>query len=175
MAAEELASDQKQPGRDHHPGDQAQDLVGALLELGPDQAEPPGLGLQPGGVRVAADAIGADQAGAGHHGAAGQDGVAGLFAHRFGLPGEQRLVQLEPVGAQHRAVDGNLVPAAQFEHVVATPMTVLTTSTAPNSASCGGPMTRTTTNRAPRIALNRVSTLTAGSGPGCDRVPGGPS
>src|SRR5579859_651124 len=38
-------------------------------------------------------------------------------------------------------------------------MPVLTTSTAPNSASCGGPITRTTANSTPRIALNLVSTL----------------
>ena len=118
VAAEELARDQQQPGRDHHPGHQAQDLVGALLELGADQAEPPRLGLEPGGVGVAAHPVGADPAGAGHHGAAGQHGVAGLLGHRFGLPGEQRLVELEPVGFQHRAVHGDLVPAAQFEHVV---------------------------------------------------------
>jgi hypothetical protein len=33
-------------------------------------------------------------------------------------PGEQRLVQLEPVGSEHRAVHRDLVPAAQLEHAV---------------------------------------------------------
>jgi hypothetical protein len=118
VAAEELAGDQQQPGGDHHPGHQAQDLVGAQLQLGADQAEPARLRLQPGGVRVAAHAGRADPPGAGDHEAAGHHGVPGPLGHRVGLPGEQRLVELEPVAVQNGAVDGDLIAAGQLEHVV---------------------------------------------------------
>ncbi|MEY9812762.1 hypothetical protein RKD21_003019 [Streptomyces albogriseolus] len=50
--------------------------------------------------------------------AAGHDLVAGLFHHRVGLTGEQRLVDLQTVRLDDRPVDDDLVPRSDLDEVV---------------------------------------------------------
>jgi hypothetical protein len=92
--------------------------VDAFPELGADQGESLGRVGQPGGIGVISDPGGSIATGPCGDEAARQALVAGLFPHRVGLSGEQRLVDLQPRRCDHVAVDHQLVAGAQLDEIV---------------------------------------------------------
>ncbi len=101
-----------------HPGHHPQNPVRPLLELGPDQAETAGVGLQPRGVRGRADIGRPRRSGSRDHETSRQHPVATFLRHRFRLTAEQRLIEFQPIGNDHRRVHRNLITRVQFEDVV---------------------------------------------------------
>ena len=80
--------------------------------------EPAGLGGEPARVRVRADPHRLERARPRDDDAAREDLVAGGLRDRVGLAGEQRLVDLEPVGFSCPTVGRDLVAGAQREEIV---------------------------------------------------------
>jgi hypothetical protein len=78
-----------------------------------------GLGCEPVGVAGRADVAGELVALAADAEAARQQVVAGLPELRLGLPGEQRLVHLDPAAVEHGPVDDDLVAGAHVHDVTA--------------------------------------------------------
>ena len=95
---DQLADDQADRGRDHHPGHVLEDRGDAGAQLGVDEREAGRLLGELGRVRLAADLRGGEGAAARDDEAAGHHRVAGLLDDRVGLAGEQRLVDLQAVG-----------------------------------------------------------------------------
>ena len=114
----ELAEREQRGGRHDRPRDVAQDQVDPVHQLGAHQREPPRLVRELARVRVGADPRRLEPAGPGDDDAARQHFVARRLGDRIRLAGEQRLVELEPVGRGHDAVGRDLVARAQHDEVV---------------------------------------------------------
>ena len=110
---DELADDQADRGRDHHPGDVLEDRGDAAAQLGVDEGEAGRLLGELRGVGLAAHLGRGERAAARDDEAAGHHRVAGLLEDRVGLTGEQRLVDLQAVGLDDLAVDDDLVAGAR--------------------------------------------------------------
>ena len=115
-----------------------QDPVGALLELGADLGEAAGLARQPVGVGPLAHGGGAHEPLPRRDRGARQDPGARGGAHGVGLPGEDGLVDLQPVGGQELAVGGDLLPAAQPHDVVQDDVRHVDVGLAPVAPDVGG-------------------------------------
>jgi hypothetical protein len=118
VAAEELGEHEQRGRGDHDPGDPPEDLICPLLQLGTDQAEPLRVRLEPDRVRVPADRGGTCATAPGDDEAARHQVITSLLGHRLGLAGQQRLIQLQPVGLQHAGIHRDLVAASQLKDVV---------------------------------------------------------
>ncbi len=114
----ELTPEQQRRHRDEDPGDDPQDEVDAVHQLGAGELELARLRRQLAGVGVATDARGLEPSAPGHHEASRQHLGIGDLVDRVALPGEQRLVDLEAVGGAHDAVARDLVTESQLEQVV---------------------------------------------------------
>ena len=113
-----LADHQQAGGRHDRPRHQAEDAVRALPQLGPHQREAPGLGRDLVGVAVGPHLVGAVPAPPGGDEAAREHPGVRPLVERHRFAGEQRLVHLEGVGGQHRAVGHDLGALGQLDHVV---------------------------------------------------------
>ena len=99
-----LADDQQGGGGDDEPGDEAEDLVGALSQLRLGEREPARRRRDLVGVAGGADLLGAVPALSGGHEAAGEHAVAGGLGQRHRLARQEGLVDLESVSGDHLAV-----------------------------------------------------------------------
>lgn len=115
---EQLADDQADRGRDHHPRDVLEDRGDAGAQLGLDEGEAGGLLGQLGGVRLTPDLRRLERPAARDHETARHHLVAGALDDRVGLAGEQRLVDLQAVGLHADAVDHDFVAGADLYQVV---------------------------------------------------------
>ena len=97
---DQLGDEQADRGRDHHPGHVLEDRRDSGTEFRVDERETGGLFGELGRVRLAADLRGREGAAARDDETARHDRVAGLFDDGVGLAGEQRLVDLQPVGLE---------------------------------------------------------------------------
>ena len=114
----QLVIKQGRPDGDQGKADEPDQLVQRLHHLRP--AHPLiGLGLQgqPGGIAGRAYAVQPGPALAGHHKAAAEQLVPGVFGDGVRLAGDKGLVHRHLAG-HHRAVGGNLVPRAQLHNVL---------------------------------------------------------
>ena len=119
VAVLELAPDEQGRRRDDHPGDDAQDRVDAVHQLGAGELEPSRLGRELRRVGVAADArVAWKRPEPATTKLPGQHLVVDVLVQRIALTREQRLVDLEPVGVAHDAVARDLVAGAEHEQVV---------------------------------------------------------
>jgi hypothetical protein len=114
----QLAEDQQRGGGHDQPRDQAQDLVCTPPQLRPHQRELAGLGGELVGVALGPDLLRPVPALPGGDEAARQHLVARSLGQRHRLAGQQRLVDLEGVGGQHRAVSHDLRALPQLDRVV---------------------------------------------------------
>ena len=118
VTPEELAAGEQQAHRDDHvthPGDDAVDVV---AQGRVDEREPAGFFGQLGCVVLGAHLGDQHSSCAGHHRAAAEHVGADRLHRRVGLAGEERLVDLQVVAGEHRAVGHHLRAAAQLHHVV---------------------------------------------------------
>ena len=118
LVGRELAPDEQDRGGDDQPGDDPQDGVGPLPQLGAHQLEAAGLAGQAVGVGVDPHRHRPDGSRPGHHHRARQQAIALDPLDGIGLAAEQRLVDLEAGGVQHDGVDRHLLPGGDLEDVV---------------------------------------------------------
>ena len=114
----ELADHQQRRGRDDQPRHDPQDLVDPGPELRTRQAEPPALLGEPCRVGLGADARGPEPSAPRRDERARKHLLPRRLDHGLGFAGQQRLVDLERRRLEHLAVDHDLVPGLQLEHVV---------------------------------------------------------
>ena len=89
----------------------------AVAQLRAREVEPARLLRQPYGVGVGADAGRDERARARRRRSCPTAPVAGPLVHRVGLAGQQRLVDLQPVGLDDLAVDQQAIAGAEQDEV----------------------------------------------------------
>ena len=118
LGAEGLVYDRQDSGWDQQEGDDLQDRVDAIAQMGVDQGEAPGLLGEFGGVGVIANPDGSIGAGASDHEAPRPHLIAGLLVDRIRLASQQGFVDLELTGVDDFAVNHDLVADAAQNDVV---------------------------------------------------------
>ena len=96
----------------------AQNPVDARSEVGVDERETLRLFGQLARVAIRANARGPVEAAAGRYEAARHHLVARVLVDRIRLAGEQRLIELEPLGGQYVTINDHLVSWREHEHIV---------------------------------------------------------
>jgi hypothetical protein len=115
--------------RDRHP---SQDLIDTVAELRSREREPLGLQRQLDRIRVGTHGGRHHAAGARSHERPRHRLVTGLLLDGLRLAGEQRFVQLQPVGRDHAPVHDHLHARRQLQDVVRTARSTGTSCTRPS-------------------------------------------
>ena len=102
----------------HHPTDRGQDPVDAPAQFRSHEPELLGLRGEANGVGVGSDAARLEHPGSGGDERSGQHLVGVLLRDGVGITGEERLVDLQPLGDDDEPVHHDLVPGGHEQQVV---------------------------------------------------------